>query len=85
MLIRRMPPVTERRNRAYLNRGKDRAWRPEREFLGLAGAAGPKRVRCGWAMRPSKDLCALTVELSGARAVVGAWHLMLNASARTRC
>ena len=70
MLIRRMPPVTERRNRAYLNRGKDRAWRPEREFLGLAGAAGPKRVRCGWAMRPSKDLCALTVELSGARAAV---------------
>ena len=70
MPIRRMPLVTERRNRAYLNGGKDRAWRPEREFLGLAGAAAPKRVRCGWAMRPSKDLCALTIELSGARADV---------------
>jgi hypothetical protein len=69
-LMRRMPPLPQRRNRAYLNRAKDRARWPVHHVPGLAGAAGTKGVRCGKVERTSKGLCALTVELSGAHADV---------------
>ena len=79
MLERRMPPPTQRRNTAYLNRTIQRFGALDRDSelrfalptwtnCPLDRAAGPKGG--DQAILRLDDLCVLTIELSGARADV---------------
>jgi hypothetical protein len=115
-----MPPTSQRRNTAYINRPNWRfGWEnfdldgpaprafPDLRFIsGLGRKLLPTRwspVRSTWNAANStrrgnegqascedlyslrKELCVLTVELSGAHADSCEWHFIPHASARTMC